>query len=150
MSALTSAYNYGSPYIYVPCESTGQYSGYYLSSGSHSGGQRHISNLYWNTYYYGSGGAPCTGAGWIINIPWVAQFSMNLLMGCLGILSAIIAIVSATLSCAPLCCIPDEKPDKKPNKELAGPVETCAEALPEKTPIEDHIFLDVPSNAYHI
>jgi len=146
LSALTSVYHYGSAYTYVPCQSTGYYS-HYNSGGT--GGQKHINNLYWNNYYYGSGGQPCTGPGFILNVPWVVQFSLNLIMGCLGILSAVLAIVAATLSCAPLCCNPDQL-DKPKKAKLAASEETMAEPLPEKVPIGDAIFLDVPTNAYHI
>jgi len=145
LSALTSVYHYGSAYTYVPCQSTG-YNSHYNSG---TGGQKHINNLYWNNYYYGSGGQPCTGAGFVLNVPWVVQFSLNLIMGCLGILSAIVAIVAATLSCAPLCCNP-EKLDKPKKAQVTASEEIMAAPLPEKVPIEDAIFLDVPTNAYHL
>jgi len=147
LSAMTSVYRYGAAYTYVPCQSTGYYSHY--QSGEQLGGQKHINNLYWNNYYYGSGGKPCTGPGFILNVPWVVQFSLNLVMGCLGIVSVIVAIVAATLSCAPLCCNP-EQPEKSKKAPLAAPEVTMAEALPEKTPIENAIYLDVPTNAYDI
>jgi len=37
---------------------------------------------------------------------------MSLLMGVLGILSAVLAVVAATLSCVPLCCDPLKKLQK--------------------------------------
>lgn len=39
---------------------------------------------------------------------------------------------------------------KSKKAQLAAPEVTMAEALPEKTPIENVIYLDVPTNAYDI
>jgi len=46
---------------------------------------------------------------------------MNLLMGVLGIIFAILTVVSATLSCIPLCCDPLKQQEKdEGNKQLLG------------------------------
>jgi len=124
LSALTAVYYFGSMYTYQsrPCPGNNGFpmfygtgssgTGYYYSPSGDTGG--YPDDDFWgrfynsmgfdspNQYYAGYGGEPCFGH-YVINIPWIVQFSMNLLMGFLGIMTAIVSIVAATLSCAPIC-----------------------------------------------
>lgn len=172
LSALNSAYAFGSPYHYMySCGgSTGSYypgntGGY---PGSYTGGYedmgRNLNDDYWATYYssgYYMGQQhqePCYGR-YELDVRWVVQFAMNLLMIVLGLVNTIVVIVAATLSCAPLCCNPEEPEEE--HKETAmkqllnGEVEVDHKnypslALPASPTQADHIKLDVTTDAMHI
>jgi hypothetical protein len=128
LSALTSVYNYGSPYTYhsdpVPCFQPNNY----LPRHNHeypglepTTPPSYLGDDYWNSYYngYGSYGAryPCYNGHYVINDPWVIQFTMNLFMGTMGIINAILSLVAGTLSCVPLCCDPFKQQLKDDHKK---------------------------------
>ena len=85
---------------------------------------------YWDSYYYYYSRYPCYGAN-VLNVPWVVQFSMSLLMCLLGLISAVLAVVAATLSCVPLCCDPLAKiQDSKQSHDWSGDSHVTAQADP--------------------
>jgi len=105
---------------------------------------------YYTSYYSGYSGYFSrfgnTGC-YVLNVPWVVQFSMNVIMASFGIFSAIIAIIAGTLSCAPICCNPDKK------RDIESPP-TYAESppyyqLPTTIPV-DVVCIDVPTGASHM
>jgi len=169
LSALTSVYNYGSPYTYMsdPCPVPMDY----IPSHHHhdpndmapvpqvpGDGMAPPVDDYWNSYYYGYGPRgeryPCYSNGhYVINVPWVVQFSMNLFMGVAGIINAILSVVAATLSCYPLCCDPfkQQKKDDRQKKLLAvtsQEQEQEAEPLPVKVVPSDFIVMATEGSSH--
>lgn len=168
LSALTAVYYFGSPYTYQsrPCP----VSNFYLSSNWHAPGDNSVprdnllgdqlENDYWLTYYstgyHQADGnpaiEPCFGH-YVINIPWIVQFAMNLLMGCLGVINAIVSIIAATLSCAPVCCYLDKKKeDEEQLIENSSPdSDSILPPYSEKAPIDmQQILVDSPAGTQHI
>jgi len=157
LSALTSVYYFGSLYTYQyqPCPGNDGFPmyygtgpsgpGYYDTPGGTS------ENDYWGRYYStggfqgpsqyypGQGGQLCFGR-YVINIPWIVQFTMNILMGLIGIINAIVSVVAATLSCSTFCY---NKARKEEKKELINSssdpyrVDIIPPAYCEKPPIEN-------------
>lgn len=166
LSALMSAYNYGPLYLYKlrHCShhhhhdrqfgdatskpssvdywsgyyDTGYYGTGYYGTGYYDTGYYGGSEDYWSSYYPDRRSSSHCSGYYAINVPWVVQFSMNLLMILLGLISAVVAIVSATLSCAPFCCIPlpDTEGQSLTGQDNEGSELDTAQAssLPNKTP----------------
>jgi len=168
LSALTAVYYYGSLYTYQyrPCSTN---NGYPMYPGTSTGASSaNMNNDYvddfWATYYSGKysralryhnipGTQLCFGH-YVINIPWIIQFVLNLLMGTLGIATAVVSVVSATFSCAPVCCYKDEEQDEGKLALLddAATPDVLAVMPPsyaEKDPIKE-IQIDVPTGAVSI
>lgn len=80
------------------------------------------------------------------------QFSMNLLMGALGIISAILSVVAATLSCVPLCCDPLKQQEKEDRAKLLDVTSQEQEAgpLPVKVAPSDVIVVSAAIGSSHI
>jgi len=128
LSALTAVYYFGSMYTYQyrPCPGNNGFPMFYGTGFTGPGyynspNMEGYENDFWGLYYsagtpvqayMGQGkGQPCFGH-YVISIPWVVQFTMNMLLGCLGIINAIVSIVAATLSCGPVCCYNRKKEDE--------------------------------------
>lgn len=162
LSALNAAYEFGSPYHYVyPCTGStggtgGYYPGTYGSGNYYSGGYGMGVDDYWNSYY-NPPQPPCYGK-YVLDTMWVVQFSMNLLMILLGLVYTVVVIVSATLSCAPLCCNPEDNEEYKKEtcmkEDLSGNTAVNLNAylaFPEQAPAYvEHVKLDTPSDPIHI
>lgn len=91
---------------------------------------------YYTQYYngYGSDYYGPTGC-YVMNVPWIVQFSMNIIMGVLGIICAILTVIAATLSCAPLCCSPTNNESQEKNWKAPLMSPAYIEAPPYILPI---------------
>jgi hypothetical protein len=182
LSALNAAYEFGSPYRYIyPCshstdgtgsyypgnyyppghgddglEHTGPVGTSYGSGNYYSGGYGTGGDDYWNAYYQ-MPPQPCYGK-YVLDTMWVVQFSMNLLMMLLGLVYTVVVIVSATLSCAPLCCNPEDNEEykkqtcmKEPLAENSSRNQNAYLSFPEQAPAYmEHEKLDLSNDPVHI